>query len=303
MAPDGNQGTDFPAEPDVPPEQRIATALRLRYEDISQTGHVLINALPFTMGELLWARRIYEHPISRAIRSGIIPILTRLTLEGGGTVSTTEPLDARGAYQLAHSLDADGNVDRLIMRLWVTLSAQRVTGEPVFVGRAYAEDVFTRLFAPPSERKVSRFATEGLPDVPPTCVTWRAPEVVLELPEGAEPIDAEPVVDPAPLVFGLAHTDSNQHVNSLVYPRLFEEAALRRFDTLGRASNLLARYADVGYRKPCFAGDRMRVVLRAFRLDGRLGAVGGFIPQAAVPREGAPMLNRYHCFLRMLWNT
>ena len=33
-----------------------------------------------------------------------------------------------------------------------------------------------------------------------------------------------PHVDVVPVVFGLRHTDGNQHVNSLVYPRLVEEA-------------------------------------------------------------------------------
>ena len=46
------------------------------------------------------------------------------------------------------------------------------------------------------------------------------PESVGALPEGAVPLDYCLRVHPTPIAFGLAHTDSNQHVNSLVYPHL-----------------------------------------------------------------------------------
>ena len=62
-------------------------------------------------------------------------------------------------------------------------------------------------------------------------------------------------MDPTPLPLGLAHTDANQHVNSLVYPRLFEEAVLRRLATLGKPTALLTRRAEVAFRKPAFAGE------------------------------------------------
>jgi hypothetical protein len=65
--------------------------------------------------------------------------------------------------------------------------------------------------------------------------------------------------------FGLDHTDSNQHVNSLVYPRLFAEAALRRLAELERPRRLLIRALDIAYRKPSFAGDRVRIHTRLFR--------------------------------------
>ena len=75
---------------------------------------------------------------------------------------------------------------------------------------------------------------------------------------GADALDrASP--DETLIVFGLVHTDSNQHVNSLVYMRLFEEAVLRRFAALGLPEPVLARRLEIAYRKPCFAGDRMHV--------------------------------------------
>jgi acyl-CoA thioesterase FadM len=66
------------------------------------------------------------------------------------------------------------------------------------------------------------------------------------------------------MALGVMHTDSNQHVNSLVYPRLFEEAALRRFAVLGKSTTVLARSIDIAYRRPSFAGDTLRIFVRAF---------------------------------------
>src|SRR5205823_12900006 len=58
----------------------------------------------------------------------------------------------------------------------------------------------------------------------------RAFASMMEL-DGARALD-EVAPDDFAETFGLVHTDSNHHVNSLVYIRLFEEAALRRFGKL-----------------------------------------------------------------------
>jgi hypothetical protein len=156
----------------------------------------------------------------------------------------------------------------------------------------FGENVFTRLFAPPEERKVVRFDFEGVPPVPEARYSWRAPEEMLLTPPAAELVDHELRDDTHPVAFGLSHTDSNQHVNSLVYPRLFEEAALRRFAEHGCRTDVLARYVEIVYRKPAFAGDRMRIQLRAFRHRGQLAAVGTFVPLAG---------ERPHCWIRILF--
>ena len=79
----------------------------------------------------------------------------------------------------------------------------------------------------------------------------------------------------------MMHTDSNQHVNSLVYPRLFEEAVVERaFDPEARvpgAESLLVRAIDIRYRKPFFAGDRASIALA---LEGA-AATGAFVPAGA----------------------
>ena len=55
-----------------------------------------------------------------------------------------------------------------------------------------------------------------------------------------------------PLRFGVMHTDPNNHVNSLVYPRVFEEAAMAL-----RGGIDPARALEVVWRKPIFAGERV----------------------------------------------
>jgi acyl-CoA thioesterase FadM len=87
-------------------------------------------------------------------------------------------------------------------------------------------------------------------------------------------------------------------VNSLVYPRMFEEAAIRRFAALGVPCPVLARGMEIAYRKPCFAGDRVRIALQAFTLGERWGAVGVVIPEGDVAAQERA---RPHCYVRMLF--
>jgi hypothetical protein len=108
------------------------------------------------------------------------------------------------------------------------------------------------------------FESGGEHFVPPTKRDWRPPFATLDPWPDLRAIDSDYVVDPVPLTLGVMHTDSNQHVNSLVYPRLFEEAALRRFALLGRPTQVLARSIDIAYRRPSFAGDTLRIFVRAF---------------------------------------
>ena len=82
--------------------------------------------------------------------------------------------------------------------------------------------------------------------------------------------------EPPSFTFGMMHTDSNQHVNSLVYPRVFEELAVRRHGD----AKLLARAVEMRWRKPFFAGERARVALA---IEGA-HACGTFSPDAAPDR-------------------
>jgi hypothetical protein len=278
----------YPDEPEVPAEHRGEAETHLRYEDVAQDGRLMLLALPHAIGDVVWRKLLVHHPVARLSRTGVIPILTRFLVEGGGgPVAVGHAIKSTGRFQLAQ---ADGDAGHLMLNMWCAMTAPRGrtygpppehAGEPIAVGRVFAEHVFTRLFAPPRERKVTRFEIEGLPPVPRERYAWRAPEAVLALPPGAEPLDDVLIPDAAPVAFGLNHTDSNQHVNSLVYPRFFIDAALRRFALHGLSTSLLARRLEVAYRKPCFAGQRAKIVLRAFKLGEELGALGYFAPEGA----------------------
>lgn len=280
----------FPAIPDVPPEQRSTSEGPLRYQDVTQDGRLLLTALHHFMGQTVFQTLLVKSEASRHhAHAGIYPIMSRLVIElGGGPVSVRKNVTSDGGFELFHTVDDSGAVNRLLLDMWATMTAPASrtngprppnAGVPVELGRVYGEHVFTRPFGPPAERKVTRFEEGPWPSVPPARRVWRAPEAILGLPEGAAWLQDDFAPDEAPIVFGLAHTDSNQHVNSLVYPRLLEEAALRRLARLGRPTSVLGRFVEIGYRKPCFAGQAFRIVLRAYVRGGASGVVGTFRPE------------------------
>jgi hypothetical protein len=289
----------IPPEPEVPEDQRGVGRAPLRYEDVAQDGRIRLTSLAHFLGLALWRYAVAKsEPAHIAGRQGILPILTRLAFEGGpGPHSVRRPIEARGCYQLAHSVDDAGQPNRILLNMWVTMTgtASRTHGPPppnagatLIAGRVFGEHVFTRPFAARQERQV--LALPGLDGVPPVRYTWRHSEDLAALPPGATPLDEELVADETPIVFGLTHSDANHHVNSLVYPILFENAALRRFHALGQSTLLLADSLEIAYRKPCFAGEAYRIHLRAFTEDGALGASGTFLPVAG---------GRPHCHIVM----
>jgi hypothetical protein len=293
----------FPEPPDV--QERAEGESALRYEDVSQDGRVMLLALPHSIGDVIWRKIIAHHPLAKLGREGIVSVLTRMVLEAApGPIGVGKPLRADGRFQLAHTVDARGDVDRLMLNMWCTAQAPRGrtfgppppgAGEPIAVGRVFAEHVLTRLFAPPAQRKVlslGQYAGFVKVPVPEARWQWREHAAVLALPEGAAWLDDDFAADPAEVVFGLTHTDSNQHVNSLVYPRLFQEAALRRLAQKGLSAVVLAERLEIAYRKPCFAGGRARILLRAFVQGDKPGAVGAFVSEAAP-------LERPHCVISL----
>jgi hypothetical protein len=294
---------------DLPADQIADGVGHLRYEDVSQDGRVTLLGLPPALGLVTWRKLLGDHPITVAGRQqGIVPILTRMVLIGAeGTVPVGRPLDARGAYQLGHTRGDDGAVNRLILNLWASMRGVKGRtyapppaghGDKVDVGTIYAEHVFTRPFAPKGQRKVLAFDADGLAPVPSPELPWRPPEAALALPDGAAALDAE--IRPAtPISFGLYHTDSNQHVNSLVYPRLFEQAVLDRLAELGRSTAVLSRYAEVTYRKPCFAGERLWISLQAYELGDRVGAIGCFADAELTGDPATVAAARPRCFVHM----
>ncbi|AKF09255.1 hypothetical protein [Sandaracinus amylolyticus] len=304
-----NELRDVPPEPQVPDAQRGAGMLPLRYEDVVQDGRLRLEPVTHAIGAAIWKKTLSEHPlVLRLGAEGIVPILSRLQVEaGGGPISAREPVSARGTFELLRLID-DQDRQRLRVDMWAELQGTRGhthgaaiegAGEPVLLGRAIAEHVLTRPFAPPEERSVEQLPGELPEGMTTRDVAWRAPRTAIDLPRGATPIDDAFALDPVPIVFGLGHTDSNQHVNSLVYPRLLEEAALRRFHQLDLPTTVLARYVDLAFRKPCFAGDRMRIMLRAYRAGDEVGVLGAFITSGEAITAGATPTERAHVFARM----
>ena len=276
-----------------------------------RTVDLALEGLAPALGEVVWRRLLAKSAVLEAFRANkAMPILTRIVTEAGdGPFSTFHPLEATGSYELAHAAAADGKVERILLDMWIdaTLPIGRNYGPPpdragerIRAGRFFGEHVLTRLFAPPDQRKVTRLEWNGA-EMHGRRRAWVSAESVGALPDRAAALD-EARVDPTPIAFGLAHTDSNQHVNSLVYPRLFEDAALRRFSELGRLKPaVLSRHVEAAFRKPCFAGERYAIALRAFTLDGRLGAVGSFVAEKDAKDAEALGKARPHCFVRMVF--
>ena len=270
-----------PPQPDV---EGATARVHLRYEDVCQDGRLLLEVLPNALGSAVWAAQLAKDSVAKTcMEQGVIPILTRFVIEGTpGPFGVMTPLGVVGRFALAQG------DDRVFLNMWADLSgpiARTYPPQPenagtiAPAGRIFGEHVFTRLFAPPGERRVKKLDVPGVPDPLPAYAARSLPSM-LEIPDGVRALD-DLAPDDSPITFGLVHTDSNHHVNSLVYIRLFEEAALRRFAKLGKTAPLLARRLEIAYRKPCFAGDRVRVHVRAVEVDGHLGAL------ALLAKEGA----------------
>ena len=272
--------------PPLPPEGPRAWApVPLRFEDVTQDGRLVLEALPAALATSVWQGIVAKSDELGVLSArGILPILTRLRMEGTqGPFASNARVQAEGTLQLA--LADDG---RFVLDMWADVYAPiGRTYEPVegggrraLAGRVFAEHVLTRPFAPPSQRRVTSLDFPGAPAVTARRAALARHESSAAVPPGAKALETTARVDPVGIAFGIVHTDSNKHVNSLAYLRVFEEAALRRFVSLGLASNVLARSVDIAYRKPCFAGQTMRVVQQAFEYGGKLGMTAALVTEA-----------------------
>jgi hypothetical protein len=288
-----------PPVPVFPPDQASSDADSLRYEDCAQDGRMMTLALPQSLGGL-WREVITKHRGHRAsLAAGVIPILTRMTLSSvDQPVRIDRPIETRAGFVLAHTTEG-GEVSRLFMNVWTEvhgiagrIGPRQVDGALSLAGTLFAEHTYTKLFAPPDQRKVTRFDTEGFPALPEIHYAAPAPSTAQEAPDGATWLD-ELARDPVDTVFTLDQTDANQHVNSLVYMRMYLDAAQRRLAAAGRPMKVRSKAIDIAYRKPCFAGDRVRAHLRLFELAGSVGAAGSFVGEEGKPR----------CYVRVLFGA
>jgi hypothetical protein len=272
----------LPPPPVVPNEHRAQAQINPRYDDIGQTGHLLLEALPIALGRTGWSATTRQIPDKLFRQARILPILSRFIMKSGDApFSVNDRLDADGSIQFAHTRKPNGQVDRIVLNMWCSVfgNAAQTQGFPIpnqgerlLAGQIFAEHVLTRPFDPPETRRVVEMDFPGCPRIPPDVYQWQDPEALLGLPEGAEWIEAGFSLDAAPLVFGTDRTDPNQHVNSLVYPRIFIDAILRRFWELERRFPMRAEALEIAYRKPSFSGERVHVALRAFVHGDKLGA-------------------------------
>lgn len=261
--------------------------LRLRYEDVSQEGMVRLEALSTGVG-VVWERLLRGLSVSGALRQqGILPILSEMTiraLPGPFPVST---LAVTGGAAFARTRDAQGQSDRVFLDLVAdlagTLGRTNLPPPPHAgalrpAGSLFARHTCTRPFGPEGERRV-----RDLPELEAQGVVLKDvpafdPKNIAELLPGEVPLVPALALDPNTLLLGLRHTDSNQHVNSLVYLQAFEEACLRHLAQAGvNTARLWATSVRVGYRKPSFAGESLRIRLRGFQDGEGFGAVGTFV--------------------------
>ena len=285
--------------------QRATGKLHLRYEDVAQDGRPLLTTLPVALG-VLWRSLSIPAPAREKMqREGIIPILTRYSIEAfEGPFAIDKPLEVEGGFELTHARDANGEVSRIFLDMQATVTGKKGRtnlpppadeGATAVAGTIDVEHVFTRPFAPPGERKITSLDFDGTPFVPEKRRDFAPPQAAIALPKGARAIDESFVEDETRIALGVMHTDSNQHVNSLVYPRLFEEAALRRLAALGRPTTVLARSLLVTYRRPSFAGESLRVFVRAFETDRGIACMGFFFGAA----DDATTVDRARAFIQM----
>jgi hypothetical protein len=281
---------------------RASAKVSLRFEDVTQDGRLVLEALPTALGPTVFRGLLQNDPGARAcFGNGVFPIISRFVLRGtAGPFSANVRVEAEATFRIARAEDG-----RIMLDMWANLFAPigQTHGVPppegaerVLAGQILAEHVFTRPFAPAGQRRVTAFDFPGAPEVSETRPAPPSGEAIASPPLSAIPLEPVPSADATPITFGLCHTDSNMHVNSLAYLRVFEEAALRRFVDLGRGSMLLARTIDIAYRKPCFAGQRMRVVQQAYESAGKLGVAASLIEEKdAANLDGV----RPHVFVRL----
>jgi hypothetical protein len=298
-----------PPAPEFPAEQATTVDHTPRYEDCTQDGRLNTLAIPPSLASTWNAREVRYPAIRRARAKGLVSLLTRLTVASfDAPVRVNRPFEVTGGFQLAHDRDASGAVSRLFMNVWTSIrgrphlpreawDAARTSGQSeqlVLAGHAFAEHTYTRPFGPPDQRKVTSLAgVEGLPDVPEARYHQPVPTTAADAPEGATWID-ELTPDPVDTMFTLDQTDANQHVNSLIYVRVFLAAMQRRLASGGHPARLRSKGFDIAYRKPSFVGDRIRAHIRMFaHPDGHLGGAG-FL--AADGEEARP-----RCYVRAVY--
>jgi hypothetical protein len=286
------------------PEQTVTGPMALRYEDVAQDGRPRLVAIPVALGTIWRAVALPDEIRHGLLGHGILPILTRFTIDAfDGPFGIEAPVQVQGTFGLAHAKNAAGSVERLYLDIGAQLEAplgrQNLppppgAGTSAAFGTIFAEHVLTKPFAPPGERKVLALPIGGHDVVPPRERAERSPRAPLFPAEDGRAVGTTELETDLPSrTMGLIHTDSNQHVNSLVYLTLFEEAAVHRLAKLGRSPHVLGRSVEISFRRPSFAGDALSVALRLVEHDDGIDAIGAFFG------DGERELDKARAYVRM----
>ncbi len=269
--------------PTFAPGHSVETPSYLRFEDLAMDGRMIPIAMaPMMSG--LWREVLVDHRgATNAIKQGILPVLTRLIMTSSDApIRIDHPVATRAGFELAH--DPDGG--KLFMNVWAEVRGaggrlsrgSSSAGEHVLAGSLFAEHTFTRLLAPPGQRAVTSLDVDGYPRVPDASYAAQPATTAQDAPAGARWLD-ELSPDDTDYVFTLDQSDSNQHVNSLAYVRVFLGAVNRRLAVRGHVGKLRSTAIDIAYRKPSFPGDRVRALLRLYETDGALGLAGHIVAE------------------------
>ena len=280
------------AVPEVPENQRGSGAIHPRYDDIAQDGRPRLELLAHGISVSVWEGPVKQLDVASLVSRGIIPILTRIVIEANdGPFAVESPIDAIGCYEGAYAKTQAG--ERLYVNMWANMTAPigrtilpapSNAGERVAAGRMYAEHVFTKPFAPKDQRRVTVHDLAKFGSTPARRIEARQYADVVDLSDLRALDDAfgRPC---SPFAFGMRHTDSNQHVNSLVYFGLFEEAALAAIGAKQRGTQVMARAIEIAYRKPSFAGQVMQPWVRLADGDDGVHAACLLMPVGADPAD------------------
>jgi acyl-CoA thioesterase FadM len=310
-SPESPRSVGFAGVPAQPGDAwRSKAEVPIRFEDVTQDGRFVLEALPNAIGPTIWRGILTKNQsFVSLLNAGVLPMLTRFVLEGTqGPFSANATVEAEGACRMVRT--EEGGAARFALDIWADLYAPigrtygRAPrhGERALAGRMWAEQMFTRPFAAPGQRRVTHLEFEGAPEIRDSRPGAPSAASVASVPHGAQALEPGPRLHPSPIAIGIVHTDSNRHVNSLAYLRMFEEAAIQRFVELGKSSNWLGRSLEIVYRKPCFAGQTLHVVQQAFDLGGKPGIAATLVDakDAASPETLAQA--RPHTYARILFD-
>lgn len=228
--------------------------LLLRFEDVSQAGHLRLETLAAGLDFALMGGDLPTHPLTRYFSEHqIVPMRTRMMIERyPGTVAFGSEVVTEGTFVIAADgdhvfLNSEGHL-RAPSKHRVA-SAVVGDGATFSLGRVFVEHTLTKPLAPKGERRVSSLPTHvhGL-HLEYVHYTQTSTAALL----GTAVLEVVGSVCP-----GLRHTDGNQHVNSVAYIVWFEEIAVRAARQHALSALHEAESIDIVYLRPSFAGEEL----------------------------------------------